>query len=87
MCIRDRVNIKLAAPVRVTGVDSSRGFRIIPFIQLDWAGNTRSEIRRYACLLYTSEQAAFVGRVFKGAPSARQHAQDEEAQRLSLIHI
>ena len=28
------------------------------------------------------EQAAFVGRVFKGAPSARQHAQDEEAQRL-----
>lgn len=44
----DQVNIKLAAPVRVTGVDSSRGFRIIPFIQLDWAGNTRSEIRRYA---------------------------------------
>ena len=35
----DQVNIKLAAPVRVTGVDSSRGFRIIPFIQLDWAGN------------------------------------------------
>lgn len=29
-------------------MDSSRGFRIIPFIQLDWAGNTRSEIRRYA---------------------------------------
>ena len=28
------------------------------------------------------EQAAFVGRVFKGAPSARQHAQDEEAYRL-----
>ena len=44
----DQVNIKLAAPVRVTGVDSSRGFRIIPFIQLDWAGNPRSEIRRYA---------------------------------------
>ena len=44
----DQVNIKRAAPVRVTGVDSSRGFRVIPFIQLDWAGNTRSEIRRYA---------------------------------------
>ncbi len=44
----DQVNIKLAAPVRVTGVDSSRGFRVIPFIQLDWAGNTRSELRRYA---------------------------------------
>ena len=43
----DQVNIKLAAPVRVTGVDASRGFRVIPFIQLDWAGNTRSEIRRY----------------------------------------
>ncbi len=34
--------------MRVTGVDSSRGFRVIPFIQLDWAGNTRSELRRYA---------------------------------------
>ena len=43
----DQVNIKLAAPVRVTGVDASRGFRVIPFIQLDWAGNPRSEIRRY----------------------------------------
>ena len=31
---------------------------------------------------HPQEQAAFVGRVFKGAPSARQHAQDEEAQRL-----
>ena len=40
----DQVNIKLAAPVRVTGVDSSRGFRVIPFIQLDWAGNTRGRM-------------------------------------------
>lgn len=43
----DQFNVKLAAPVRVTGVDSSRGLNIVPFIQLDWAGNTRSEIRRY----------------------------------------
>lgn len=44
----DQFNIKLAAPVRVSGVDESRGFRVIPFIQVDWAGNNRSEIRRYA---------------------------------------
>lgn len=43
----DQFNIKLAAPVRISGVDSQNGFRVIPFIQFDWAGNTRSDIRRY----------------------------------------
>ena len=44
----DQFNVKLAAPVRISGVDSRSGFRVIPFIQFDWAGNTRSDIRRYA---------------------------------------
>ena len=33
--------------MRISGVDSRNGFRVIPFIQFDWAGNTRSDIRRY----------------------------------------
>lgn len=44
----DQFNVKLAAPIRISGLDAGKGFRVIPFIQLDWAGNTRSEIRRYA---------------------------------------
>ncbi len=44
----DQFNVKLAAPIRISGVDESRGFRISPFVQLNWGGNNRSEIRRYA---------------------------------------
>ncbi len=44
----DQFNVRVAAPVRVTGMDEYDGLRVIPFIQLNWAGNNRSEMLRYS---------------------------------------
>lgn len=43
----DQLNVKLAAPIR-TSLGTEKGFKIIPYIQAVWAGDTRSEINR-AC--------------------------------------
>lgn len=44
----DQLNVKLAAPIRTSLNSDEKGFRITPFVQFVWAGNTRSDINR-AC--------------------------------------
>ncbi len=43
----DQFNVKVAAPIRITGMDEYDGWRVVPYVQLNWGGDNRSEMRRY----------------------------------------
>ena len=43
----DQVNVKFSAPIRMNMMDDRKGFRIVPFVQAVWGGNTRHQIRDY----------------------------------------
>ncbi len=42
----DQLNIKVAAPIRISLSSEEKGMKITPFVQFVWAGNTRSDINR-----------------------------------------
>lgn len=58
----DQLNVKLAAPIRTSLNSDEKGFRITPFVQFVWAGNTRSDINR-ACGYRVIDRFEVVGGV------------------------